>query len=337
MPAGRRRTAVQWPHQSKDDTCVHRRCDTHPNIALYRLGDMDARCTPTLSALPPELSVHLAGFLTLADAHALSLTQRHTPVAASEVLCGERVAHGRLVARPDAADLLRRVGLRRLCRAWGLSDGRPHAALCNQLQRRLGHAPDESGGGLGEVPFAVATCDAPGSLTLVYGANGPDRSRMLRTAAGIAADATGRRPALTRPPGENLDRRWAHDTTAAWRAVEKTDAQLLVHDPLCLREDEWMCECERELEAGLSVALAYWCFSSLRRSSLRRARTVVVRDVRCVLGLDAGHPMDAYLGQTLDTDARRELRAYAASLKSDQWLVIDLWLRRWQRWTPPDE
>ena len=185
-----------------------------------------------LSQLPPELSAHVAQYLTLSDALALSLTRRDTPVAACEVLDGERSARAHIMACAESADLVRRVGMRRLCRAWKLDDGfRPYAALRSQLERRLRHlaaltlrvdadaaptadvraptagvraptADDDAPFGLAtcDAPFGLATCDAPGSVLFVYGWPGSNRGALLRAVAAVAFGATGRRATVLHRP-----------------------------------------------------------------------------------------------------------------------------------------
>ena len=288
-----------------------------------------------LSALPAELSVHVAGFLTLADAHALSLTRRDTPVAASEVLRIERVACGRLAAGPGAADLLRRVGIRRLRRAWGLSEARPYAALCSQLERRLGRALTAPDDGPDAVPFAIATCDAPGSLMLVYGSYQTGRTVLLRAAAGTATDATGRRPALLRSPEETVDPCWTETAdvvaAAAWSEVEGTDARLLVSDNRFQVESVYtrgLYEQLADAQLGdVAVALSRWGFDFFVPGVCRSARIVALG------GSNIGARLVGEACAHLDLSPL-ELLAHLASLVPGEWLVVDGWRRRWHRWTP---
>ena len=312
------------------------RCVHHTPRSLCDMTDGGMPVLDHLSALPAELSVYLAGFLTLADAHALTLVCRDTPVAASEVLRGERVAYGRLAASPDASDLLRRVGIGRLRRAWGLSRARPYAALCSQLERRLGRALTASGVGAGKVPFAVATCDAPGSLLLVYASCQSDTTALLRAAAGIATDATGRRPALLRSPEGTVDPRWAATAdvvaAAAWSEVAGTDARLLVSDHITQVESVHARGLYDQLvDAQLgdaAAALSRWSFAGLVPGVCRSARIVALGD------LGAGDRLIEEVCAHLDLSPG-ELRYHLMPLAlNNEWLVVDGWLRRWHRWMP---
>ena len=289
-----------------------------------------------LSALPAELSVHVAGFLTLADAHALSLTHRDTMVAASEVLHGERVAYGRLVACPDAADLLRRVGIGRLRRAWRLSDGRPYAALCSQLEGRLGRALEASGG---EVPFAIATCDAPGSVMMVMGANEFDGRGLLRTVAAISQTATGRLPVVPHSFAPEDRRRWmplGSSKDVLWRDLNGVDGRLLAVDDahgilLCHTTIMTWWVAPPPARDGAIVFNVYG-HSTAGRELHHSARICALN--RCVRNLHHVKKACTHLDPPPGEDELRELRAQLASLALCEWLVIDGWQRRWQRWTP---
>ena len=283
-----------------------------------------------LAALPPELSVHLAGFLTLADARALALTCRATSVAAAEVLCGELAACRRLDACPDAADLPRRVGIGRLRRAWALSATRPFASLCAQLERRLGCALDAARDGPGAVPFAIATCDAPGSLMIVRRPDQSGQTTALRAAARIAADATGRPVALLPSPGKRVKRLWRDIATAAGPGAEKSDAQLLVFD-LDTEYSDIGCMCGRASDTGQAVAIGHWFTHQIKDVPPCNARVIVTR------GKASSRRFIVEVCSSRDLPFREiELVDVAATLAPDHWMVIDVWRRRrWHRWRPP--
>lgn len=306
-----------------------------------------------LSALPPELSVHVAGYLTLADAHALAGTCRDTPVAASAVLEPERRALRIILDDAawgaDAADLLRRVGTGRLCRAWGLSEARPYAALCAHLGRRLGRQDD----GAAALPFALATFDAPGSVGIVLGSGWWDtEAPMLAAAAAAAAHRAGGPRVLTfRPKRMASGRRWYamgdvdvgsplylyEKRQGITRPVFVIDAsQIYVPDHSAAMS--WLATPHMHdfgsvmgvYTSQMALCLMGGCVGRLREArfvAISRAGSSAV-GAEWLLAQYFGAPPD-------DKDGRAALLLCLRTLAPDEWLVLDGWRRRWCRWTPP--
>ena len=301
-----------------------------------------------LLALPDELSVHLSRYLALPDASALARTCRATPVAAAEVLAGERRTRACLVADPDAADLLRRVGVGGLCRAWGLDATRPYAELYAHVLRRLdpdAYFDDYDPYGL---PFALATCDAPGSVTLVYDARRRDRRALMCALAGVVAQGTtGRRPVAIGLGAELLR---AHlDAALPATAAGGADPSLMLVEYSAKRHYDatsWhvlvgaLTDHRRRGGAVVLHRKRYdpRLWAELKSGFTREVRTIVIPsgpdDVRSVF------PHLLYsrcFAPPLGMHESRDLWWSIASLAPHQWLVVDVWRRRWYRWSirPP--
>ena len=312
---------------------------------------MDAHCASLASyttssggcwaALPPELASHLS----LTDARSLVLAWRDAPAVARTVLDGERRARCRLLAHPDVADLVRRVGFWRLCRAWKVSRHRPHAALCAQLERRLGRplSAPTSPPPEGAVPFCVATCDAPGSRLFAAGDEGSGCSTLLRALAAVSNAAAGRRATVCVSPARPVSRCWWDAAVAdvvvadAWCSPEP---RLLVVDHLYRLAPSHMEALVERSRAGYAgddaVAAASWCG---HEHLARHARTVALncsaRWRRKPDPYGHGNLAAIHLDPPPSDAERDDLLRRLKALRGREWLVVDAWLRRWEVWTPP--
>ena len=320
-----------------------------------------------LSELPPELSAHVAQYLTLADALALALTGRDTPVAASEVLDGERHAYLDLTGRTESADLLRRVGMPRLCRAWGLNRHRPYAALRLQLEERLWYmamltahadadnapaaaANDTPTAGVGaptaagdRAPFGLATCDAPGSVLFAVGHRSSNKDELLCAVAAVASVSTGRRATVLRRPNDAaaIGHRSLGDmgryTGVLWDELEG-GPRFLVADGLYDIHESHVHALTAMARLGFpgddAVAVT-WTWSSPPTDELEivvHARIVAIAYTPCRLPEFLRYAFYHLRPPPTDAEATDLLRLLE-SLRAGQWLIVDGWLRRWQVWS----
>ena len=308
---------------------------------------MDPGCVVLLDGLPAELAAHVAGFLAVADARALACTRRDASSVASEVLDGERRALCRLTEAapwgPDVADLLRRVGAGRLCHAWALPGHRPHAELCAHLARRLDGLRVGRAAAPVDVPFGVATCDVPGAVTLVIGEDGMGKSMLLRVAAAIAWEATGRRASVLRVAGSAWDdglweaagtapgSLWSDDETHSERLTLVDDTHWCADWVMTRLVERASSPAPRTDVGGTVVSTGPVPSHAIRQ--LRRTARVVAAS-RHIGHYDVSD-LCVHLEPPPDGRELREMRRQLASLADFEWLVIDGWCRRWQRWTPP--
>ena len=305
-----------------------------------------------LSELPPELLAYVAQYLTLADAMSLVLARRDMPVSAYKVLDGERRVYLELTGRAESADLLRRVDMPRLCRAWGLDRHRPYAALRLQLERRVRHLAaltshaDAEDAPMADdrAPFGLATCDAPGSVLFAFGRRRSNKNALLRAVAAVAFGATGRRATLLRHPDDAItDRRWHDVGPYAGVPGGETDGgpRFLVADGLYDVHESHMRALTAMAQLGFpgddAVAVTWaWPFPLTDEIGIvNHARTVAIGHtprapselVRFAFHHLRPPPTDAEAG---------DLLRLLESLRAGQWLIVDGWLRRWQVWSPLD-
>ena len=293
-----------------------------------------APASDLLGTLPEWVAAQIVDYLPLADVGALARTRRSAPAAASRVLCEEGGARLALVADGDMAKLLCRVGTENLCRAWHACPVRPYAALRAELRRRLPTTAPECAEGA--VPFGIATCDAPGSMTIVLGLPGSNLAAPLNAAAGHVCPS---------PPADAADddRHYRCRSAQEWSAMTAPGAPRLVVAGLTRTYPQyraWLAEAADACCDGRSFVLGVsWAAETALPTLGRRVRSVVVdwfayrsmRNVypapitRLCAHLDA--PPTELERHALD-DTLRDLRPY-------EWLVIDGWLRKWQVWSPP--